>query len=55
MTEMDFAPMKGWIRNGPDYSQDFAGWKVYANKPDFPATAVILARAPTETQPENGE
>lgn len=39
---MDFRPVKGWMRNGPDYDQRFEGWVVYAHKPDFPATPVEI-------------
>lgn len=42
MSKMKISELKGWIRNGPDFKQNFQGWIVYANKPKFPVTPVII-------------
>lgn len=46
MSKMTFGPVRGYVRNGPDYGQDFAGWKIYANKPKrFEVTEVVVVMA----------
>ena len=40
---MDFAPLHGWMKNGPQWLQKFDGWLVYAHEPkNEAATAVVL-------------
>ena len=39
---------EGWMMKGPNYSQDFLGWAIYASKEHPEMIPVTIVHAPTE-------
>ena len=42
---MEFAPLRGWLKNGQQAKQSFKGWDVLAQQPKVPATPVVVLTA----------